>query len=336
MNAVVDCWRKPMKTIVIRQPGGPDVLTLTDIPTPEPRPGEVLIKVAAAGVNRPDVLQRMGFYPPPPGASNVPGLEVAGEIVALGEGVSRWKAGDRVAALTAGGGYAEFALAHEGSCMTVPKGLGMVEAACVPETFMTVWHNVFERGALKAGETFLVHGGSSGIGSTAIQLATQFGARVFATAGSAEKCAYCESLGAERAINYKTQSFAQEIKTLTEGRGVDVILDMVGAEYVQDNIACAAEDGRIVQIAFLKGSRVQLDLMPLMLKRLILTGSTLRPRKPEFKAHLARELEQKVWPLLESGAVKIVIDKVFPFDQAAEAHRHMESSAHMGKIVLKL
>jgi NADPH2:quinone reductase len=325
-----------MKTIVIRQPGGPDVLTLTDIPTPEPRPGEVLIKVAAAGVNRPDVLQRMGFYPPPPGASNVPGLEVAGEIVALGEGVSRWKAGDRVAALTAGGGYAEFALAHEGSCMTVPKGLGMVEAACIPETFMTVWHNVFERGALKAGETFLVHGGSSGIGSTAIQLATQFGARVFATAGSAEKCAYCESLGAERAINYKTQSFAQEIKTLTEGRGVDVILDMVGAEYVQDNIACAAEDGRIVQIAFLKGSRVQLDLMPLMLKRLILTGSTLRPRKPEFKAHLARELEQKVWPLLESGAVKIVIDKVFPFDQAAEAHRHMESSAHMGKIVLKL
>jgi NADPH2:quinone reductase len=325
-----------MKTIVMRQPGGPDVLTLTDIPTPEPRPGEVLIKVAAAGVNRPDVLQRMGFYPPPPGASNVPGLEVAGEIVALGEGVSRWKAGDKVAALTAGGGYAEFALAHEGSCMTVPKGLGMVEAACVPETFMTVWHNVFERGALKAGETFLVHGGSSGIGSTAIQLATQFGARVFATAGSAEKCAYCESLGAERAINYKTQSFAQEIKTLTEGRGVDVILDMVGAEYVQDNIACAAEDGRIVQIAFLKGSRVQLDLMPLMLKRLILTGSTLRPRKPEFKAHLARELEQKVWPLLESGAVKIVIDKVFPFDQAAEAHRHMESSAHMGKIVLKL
>jgi NADPH:quinone reductase len=325
-----------MKTIVIRQPGGPDVLTLTDIPTPEPRPGEVLIKVAAAGVNRPDVLQRMGFYPPPPGASNVPGLEVAGEIVALGEGVSRWKAGDRVAALTAGGGYAEFALAHEGSCMTVPKGLGMVEAACIPETFMTVWHNVFERGALKAGETFLVHGGSSGIGSTAIQLATQFGARVFATAGSAEKCAYCESLGAERAINYKTQSFAQEIKTLTEGRGVDVILDMVGAEYVQDNIACAAEDGRIVQIAFLKGSRVQLDLMPLMLKRLILTGSTLRPRKPEFKAHLARELEQKVWPLLESGAVKIVIDKVFQFDQAAEAHRHMESSAHMGKIVLKL
>lgn len=325
-----------MKTIVIRQPGGPDVLTLTDIPTPEPRPGEVLIKVAAAGVNRPDVLQRMGFYPPPPGASNVPGLELAGEIVALGEGVSRWKAGDRVAALTAGGGYAEFALAHEGSCMTVPKGLGMVEAACIPETFMTVWHNVFERGALKAGETFLVHGGSSGIGSTAIQLATQFGARVFATAGSAEKCAYCESLGAERAINYKTQSFAQEIKTLTEGRGVDVILDMVGAEYVQDNIACAAEDGRIVQIAFLKGSRVQLDLMPLMLKRLILTGSTLRPRKPEFKAHLARELEQKVWPLLESGAVKIVVDKVFPFDQAAEAHRHMESSAHMGKIVLKL
>lgn len=325
-----------MKTIVISHPGGPDVLTLADIPTPEPMPGEVLIKVAAAGVNRPDVLQRMGLYPAPAGASNVPGLEVAGEIVTLGDGVSRWKIGDKVAALTAGGGYAEYALAHEGSCMAVPNGLSMAEAACIPETFMTVWHNVFERGALKAGETFLVHGGSSGIGSTAIQLAAHFGARVFATAGSAEKCAYCESLGAERAINYKTQPFAKELKTLTEGRGVDVILDMVGADYVQDNLDCAAEDGRIVQIAFLKGSRVQLDLMPVMLKRLTLTGSTLRPRKPEFKAHLARELEQKVWPLLESGAVKIVIDKVFPFGEAAEAHRHMEASAHMGKIVLQL
>lgn len=323
-----------MKTIVIREAGGPEALILAEVPAPEPRPGEVLIKVAAAGVNRPDVLQRMGLYPPPPGASNIPGLEVAGEIARLGEGVTLWKPGDRVCALTAGGGYAEYALAPEGSCMRVPKALGMAEAACIPETFMTVWHNVFERGALKAGEAFLVHGGSSGIGSTAIQLAAHFGARVFATAGSDEKCAYCESLGAERAINYKTKSFASEIKAATAGRGVDVILDMVGGDYVKDNIACAAEDGRIVQIAFLKGSRIQLDLMPVMLKRLTLTGSTLRPRKPEFKAHLARELERKVWPLLESGAVKIVIDKAFPLAEAAAAHRHMESSTHMGKIVL--
>jgi len=325
-----------MKTIVIREPGGPEALTCQDLPRPEPVAGEVLIKVAAAGVNRPDVLQRMGLYPPPPGVSNIPGLEVAGEIAALGEGVSQWRVGDKVTALTAGGGYAEFALAHEGSCMRAPKSLSMTEAACIPETFMTVWHNVFERGALKAGESFLVHGGSSGIGSTAIQLAAHFGARVFATAGSDEKCAYCEDLGAERAINYKTQSFVKEIKDLTFKRGVDVILDMVGGAYVQDDIACAAEDGRIVQIAFLKGARVQLDLMPLMLKRLTLTGSTLRPRKPEFKARIAKELQQKVWPLLETGAVKIVIDKTFPLAQAADAHRHMESNAHMGKIVLEV
>jgi putative PIG3 family NAD(P)H quinone oxidoreductase len=323
-----------MKTIVIREPGGPDVLTPASAPMPAPRPGEVLIKVAAAGVNRPDILQRMGLYPVPPGASSIPGLEVAGEIVELGEGVSLWQKGDRVTALTAGGGYAEYALAHEGSCMRIPKGMGMVEAACIPETFMTVWHNVFERGGLKAGESFLVHGGSSGIGSTAIQLAAHFGARVFTTAGSDEKCAYCERLGAERAINYKSQSFADVIKEVTAGRGVDVILDMAGGDYTKDNIASAAEDGRIVQIAFLRGSRVQIDLAPLMIKRLVLTGSTLRPRKPEFKAHLARELEQKVWPLLESGAVKIIVDKAFPLEEAAAAHRHMETGAHMGKIVL--
>ncbi|MGO9174352.1 MAG: NAD(P)H-quinone oxidoreductase [Rhodomicrobium sp.] len=323
-----------MKTIIIREAGGPEMLTLIEAPVPEPRPGEVLIKVAAAGVNRPDVLQRMGLYPAPAGASNIPGLEVAGEIAGLGEGVSLWQLGDRVTALTPGGGYAEYAVAHEGSCMRVPRGMSMAEAACIPETFMTVWHNVFERGALKAGECFLVHGGSSGIGSTAIQLAAHFGARVFATAGSEEKCAYCESLGAERAIDYKTASFVSEIKAATAGRGADVILDMVGGDYVKDNIACAAEDGRIVSIAFLKGSRIQIDLLPIMLKRLTLTGSTLRPRKPEFKAHLARELEHKVWPLLESGKVKIVIDKVFPLAGAAEAHRYMEMGAHMGKIVL--
>jgi NADPH:quinone reductase len=323
-----------MKTIVIREAGGPEVLTLKDVPTPEPARGEVLIKVAAAGVNRPDVLQRMGMYAPPPGVSNIPGLEVSGEIVRLGEGVTLWREGDRVTALIAGGGYAEYAVAHEGSCMRVPKGMSMAGAACVPETFMTVWHNVFERGALKAGESFLVHGGSSGIGSAAIQLAAHFGARVFATAGSAGKCAYCENLGAERAIDYKTQAFVEIIKEATSGRGADVILDMVGGDYTKDNIACAAEDGRIVQIAFLRGPRVQIDLAPLMIKRLTLTGSTLRPRKPEFKARLARELEHKVWPLLESGAVKVVIDKSFPLAEAAEAHRHMESSAHMGKIVL--
>lgn len=325
-----------MKTIVIREPGDPEALTCQDLARPEPSAGEVLIKVAAAGVNRPDVLQRMGLYPPPPGVSNIPGLEVAGEIAALGEGVSQWSIGDKVTALTAGGGYAEFALAHEGSCMRAPKGLSMTEAACIPETFMTVWHNVFERGALKAGESFLVHGGSGGIGSTAIQLAAHFGARVFATAGSDEKCAYCEDLGAERAINYNTQSFVKEVKELTYKRGVDVILDMVGGAYVQDDIACAAEDGRIVQIAYLKGARIQLDLMPLMLKRLTLTGSTLRPRKLEFKARIAKELQQKVWPLLETGAVRIVIDKTFPLEQAAEAHRRMESNAHMGKIALEV
>mgnify|MGYP005821722803 CR=1 FL=1 len=323
-----------MKTIAIREPGGPDVLTMMDMPQPVPRAGEVLIKVAAAGVNRPDILQRMGMYPPPPGASNIPGLEVSGEITALGEGVTRLSIGEKVCALLPGGGYAEYAVAHEGSCMRVPKGLSMAEAACIPETFMTVWHNVFERGALKAGESLLVHGGSSGIGTTAVQLAAHFGARVFVTAGSDEKCAYCEGLGAERAINYKTQSFAKEIEALTCGHGVDVILDMVGGDYVRDNIGCAAEDGRIVQIAFLKGSRVQIDLNPLMRKRLIFTGSTLRSRPAEFKAHLARELEHKVWPLIENGAVRIVIDKAYPFTEAAEAHRRMESSQHMGKIVL--
>ncbi|MFT4079860.1 NAD(P)H-quinone oxidoreductase [Rhodomicrobium sp.] len=325
-----------MKTVLIREPGGPDALSLVDAPTPEPKADEVLIEVAAAGVNRPDVLQRQGLYPPPPGASNIPGLEVSGRIAAVGAGVTRWKAGDAVAALTSGGGYAEFAIAQEGSCLRVPKGLSVEEAACLPETFMTVWHNVFERGALKAGECFLVHGGSSGIGSTAIQLANHFGARVFATAGSDEKCAYCESLGAEAAINYRTKNFAEEIKTLTCGKGVNVILDMVGGSYIQDDIRCAAEDGRIVQIAFLKGAKVEVNLMPIMLKRLTLTGSTLRPRSPAFKAHLARALEEKVWPLIESGAVRVVIDKTFPLAEAAEAHRHMETNAHMGKIVLTI
>jgi NADPH:quinone reductase len=323
-----------MKTILIREAGGPDVLTVADVAVPEPRHGEVLIKVGAAGVNRPDLLQRMGLYPPPRGASNIPGLEVAGEVAKLGEGVSRLQVGDKVAALTAGGGYAEFALALEGSCMRVPAGFSMEDAAALPETFMTVWHNVFERGGLKEGEVFLVHGGASGIGTAAIQLASRFGARVFATASTVEKCAYCESLGAERAINYLTHSFVTEIKAATGGAGANVILDMVGGEYVRDNIVCAAEDGRIVQIAFLKGSKVQLDLMPVMLKRLMLTGSTLRPRNPAFKAHLARELEELVWPLLERGEVKPMVTKTFRLEEAGAAHRWMDSSKHMGKIVL--
>ena len=323
-----------MKTILIREAGGPDVLTVADAPAPEPRHGEVLIKVSAAGVNRPDVLQRMGLYPPPRGASNIPGLEVAGEVVKLGEGAAGWQIGDKVTALTAGGGYAEYALAMEGSCMKVPQGLSLVDAAALPETFMTVWHNVFERGALKEGEVFLVHGGASGIGTAAIQLAARFGARVFATASSEEKCGYCERLGAERAFNYLSHSFVNEIKAVTSGHGANVILDMVGGEYVRDNMACAAEDGRIVQIAFLKGSKVQLDLMPVMLKRLTFTGSTLRARKPAFKARLARELEEKVWPLLERGVVKPMVTKTFPLEEAAAAHRWMELSKHMGKIML--
>lgn len=323
-----------MMAVAIREPGGPEVLDYVSTGRPRPQAGQVLIKVEAAGVNRPDVLQRLGLYPVPPGASPLPGLEVAGEIVECGEGATRFQPGARVMALTSGGGYAQYAVADEGSCMPVPDGLGMREAACIPETFLTVWHNVFQRGALQPGEVFLVHGGSSGIGATAIQLARAFGARVFATAGSPEKCAFCESLGAERAVNYREQDFVNAIKTATDGKGADVILDMVGGEYVQRDIACAAEDGRIVQIAFLQGPKVTLNLMPLMLKRLNLTGSTLRPRSAAFKAALSREVEEKALPLAAKGEVKVVIDSAFPLKRADDAHRRMESNAHMGKIVL--
>ncbi len=325
-----------MIAIAIREPGGPDVLHAITLPRPQPQAGQVLIRVRAAGVNRPDVLQRLGLYPAPPGASNIPGLEVAGEVAALGEGAQRFAVGDRVMALTSGGGYAEYAVADEGSCIPVPHGLDLQQAACMPETFFTVWHNVFQRGGLKAGETLLVHGGSSGIGATAIQLAKAFGAQVFATAGSVEKCAFCVALGADLAINYREQDFVEEVKGVTAGRGADVILDMVGGDYIQRNIACAAEDGRIVQIAFLQGPKAALNLMPLMLKRLTLTGSTLRPRSAAFKAALAREVEEKAIPLVSRGAVKVVIDSSFPLERAAEAHRRMESSEHMGKIVLAL
>jgi len=326
---------KLMRSIAIREPGGPDVLVPAEIETPVPGHGEILIRVAAAGVNRPDTIQRMGLYPPPPGAPATPGLEVAGEVVETGAGVTRWRAGDKVCALVGGGGYAEYCLAHESHALPVPKGFSMVEAAALPETFFTVWTNVFERGALKPGETFLVHGGTSGIGTTAIQLASIFGSTVIATAGSAEKCRACEKLGAH-AVNYREQDFVEEVKRLTDDRGADVILDMVGGDYIQRNIQAAAPDGRIVSIAFLNGSTAEVNFMPVMLKRLTLTGSTLRPRSIEEKAALAAALESKVWPLLDAGRVKPLIDKVFPLGQAADAHALMEKSSHIGKIVLTL
>jgi len=322
-----------MKAIKIRKPGGPEVLELGELARPEPGPGEILIRVSAAGVNRPDTFQRMGLYPPPPGAPETPGLEVAGEVVATGPGVTRWKAGDRVCALVGGGGYAEFCPAHEAHALPVPKGLSEIEAAGLPETVFTVWTNVFERGALKPGETFLVHGGTSGIGTTAIQLALAFGARVIATAGSADKCATCVKLGAE-AINYRDQDFVAEVMKLTDQRGVDVILDMVGGDYIQRNISIAAPDGRIVSIAFLRGPKAEVNFMPVMTKRLTLTGSTLRPRSNEEKAALARAIEANVWPLIETGRVKPIIDTTFPLADAAKAHALMESSSHIGKIVL--
>ncbi|HEY5597406.1 MAG TPA: NAD(P)H-quinone oxidoreductase [Kiloniellales bacterium] len=324
-----------MTAIEIRQPGGPEVLVPGSRPVPEPGTGEVLIRVAAAGVNRPDVLQRSGGYPPPPGASDIPGLEIAGEVVALGEAVKGRKLGDQVMALVAGGGYAEYCAAPAAQCLPVPKGLNMIEAAAIPETFFTVWSNVFDRGRLRAGESILVHGGSSGIGTTAIQLARAFGARVFATAGSADKCAACEKLGAERAINYREQDFVTVVRDATGGVGVDVILDMVGGEYIARNIKALAPDGRLCQIAFLGGSKAEVDFLPVMLKRLTLTGSTLRPRPIDFKAAIARALEQNVWPLVEKGTVRPVVFKTLPLAQAAEAHRLMESSAHIGKIVLQ-
>ena len=322
-----------MTAIEIREPGGPEVLVPATRPLPSPGPGEVLVKVAAAGVNRPDVLQRLGGYPPP-GASDIPGLEIAGEVAALGEGVEDWALGDAVTALVTGGGYAEYCLAPAPQCLPRPAGLSWQEAAALPETFFTVWVNVFERGGLTSGESFLVHGGSSGIGTTAIQLAKAFGARVFATAGSGDKCAACESLGAERAINYRDEDFVAIVKDAT-GKGVDVILDMVGGDYVQRNIKALAVDGRLCYIAFLGGSKVEIDLTPLMLKRITLTGSTLRARSVDFKAGIARQLREKVWPLIEAGQVKPVMARSFPLTAAAEAHALMESSQHIGKIVLE-
>ncbi len=327
---------KTMRAIAITTPGGPEVLQLAEIATPAPAQGEILIHVEAAGVNRPDTIQRMGFYAPPPGSPDTPGLEVAGKVAAIGAGVTRWAVGDRVCALVGGGGYAEYCVAHESHALPVPHGFNAIEAAGLPETFFTVWTNVFERGALKGGESLLIHGGSSGIGTTAIQLAKIFGARVFTTAGSAEKCAACIDLGADAAINYREQDFVTEIKTLTENRGVDVILDMVGGDYIPRNIDVAARDGRIVSIAFLNGSVAEVNFMPVMLKRLTMTGSTLRPRSIAEKASIADALREKIWPLLDAGRVKPLIDATFPLEDAAKAHMLMEKSTHIGKIVLTL
>ena len=323
-----------MTAIEISEPGGPEALVPGRMAVPSPGPEEVLIKVAAAGVNRPDAMQRAGLYPPPPGAPETPGLEASGEIVASGGAVERWQVGDQVTALVAGGGYAEYCVAPAPQCLPIPSGLDLVEAASLPETFFTVWTNVFDRGSLESGERFLVHGGSSGIGTTAIQMAKAWGAEVFTTAGSAKKCQACLDLGADRAVNYREQDFVAAIKEATGGAGVDVILDMVGGDYVAKNLALLAPDGRLCFIAFLQGSKVEVNLLPILVKRLTVGGSTLRPRPIAFKAAIAQNLEEKIWPLIAEDRIKPVIHQTFPLAEAAEAHRLMESSAHIGKIML--
>jgi len=325
---------KEMRAVEIARPGGPEVLRLVERPVPAPKASEILIKVAAAGVNRPDVLQRSGNYPVPPDASDLPGLEVAGEVAALGSSVRAFKPGDRVCALVHGGGYAEYCVAPEVTALPIPKGWTLVEAASLPETFFTVWGNVYDRARLAPGESLLVQGGTSGIGVTAIQMAKATGNRVFATAGSDEKCAACLRLGADQAINYRTQDFAAEIKAATGGKGVDVILDMVGGDYVPRELKSLADDGRLVFIAFLRGHKAELDINEVMRRRLTLSGSTLRPRPVEFKGAVARSLREKIWPLIEAGRIRPEVYKTFALAQAAEAHRLMESSQHIGKIVL--
>ncbi|WP_076650417.1 NAD(P)H-quinone oxidoreductase [Pontibaca methylaminivorans] len=321
-----------MRAIEISEPGGPEVLKPAERPVPAPAPGEVVIRVAFAGVNRPDALQRAGAYAPPPEASDLPGLEASGEIVALGEGVESWSVGDRVCALLPGGGYAEYVATPAAHCLRIPQGMDLKRAACLPETFFTVWSNVFDRGRLAAGERFLVHGGTSGIGTTAIQLARAFGAEVFATAGSDAKCAVCTELGA-RAINYRDEDFMQ---ILREAGGADVILDMVGGDYIPRNVRALATEGRLVQIAFLRGTRAELNFAAVMLKRLTITGSTLRPQSDAAKAAIAANLAEKVWPLLDRGEVAPVMDSEFALDEAAQAHARMEAGDHIGKIVLRV
>ncbi len=322
-----------MNAVEISEPGGPEVLTLTQRPVPTPRAGEIVIRVAYAGVNRPDALQRAGSYAPPPGASDLPGLEASGKVVAIGAGVSQWVLGDQVCALLPGGGYAEYVATPAAHALLVPAGMDLKQAACLPETFFTVWSNVFMRGGLQAGERFLVHGGSSGIGTTAIQLAQHFGARVFATAGSAQKCQACTDLGAARAINYRDEDFVEILRA--EG-GANLILDMVGGPYLPRNVKALADDGRLVQIAFLQGPKVDLNFAHVMMRRLTITGSTLRPQSDLAKARIAEELRARVWPLLEAGQVAPVMDSEFALGDAVDAHARMESSAHIGKIVLNV
>jgi NADPH2:quinone reductase len=323
-----------MRAVEIAKPGGPEVLTPVARAVPSPRVGEILVKVAAAGVNRPDVLQRMGNYAPPPDASDLPGLEIAGTVAACGEGVSQWKPGEPICALTHGGGYAEYCAVPAVQALPIPKGLSEIEAASLPETFFTVWNNVYDRGKLAPGESLLVQGGSSGIGVTAIQMAVATGNRVLVTAGSDDKCAACVALGAEFAINYRSQDFVAEVKTATDGRGVDVILDMVGGDYVPRELKCLADEGRLVFIAFQRGMKTELDLNEVMRRRLTLTGSTLRPRTIEYKGYIAQNLRERFWPLIEAGKIRPQIFKTFPLAQAADAHRLMESSQHIGKIIL--
>jgi NADPH2:quinone reductase len=323
-----------MIAVAITRPGGPEVLQTVEAPVPRPSAGDVLIRVAAAGVNRPDLMQREGKYPPPPGASEIPGLEVSGTVVSCGDDVERWAEGDQVCALLAGGGYAEYCTAPAGQCLPIPTGIDLISAAAIPETFFTVWANVFDRGRLKQGETFLVHGGASGIGTTAIQMAKAFGARVFTTSGSSQKCKACEQLGAERAINYREQDFVEAIMIATGGDGVDVILDMVGGDYFGRNLELLAAEGRLLQIAMLHGSKVELNLVRLLLKRLTVTGSTLRSRSVSEKSAVASALEKAVWPLVAAGRIRPVIDSSFPLKDAAAAHRRLESGEHIGKIVL--
>lgn len=325
-----------MTVVAITEPGGPEVLQPQQMPVPEPGPEQLLVKVHTAGVNRPDVLHRIGVYMPPKGASPLPGLEISGEVVAAGADTNRYKVGDQVCALTSGGAYAEYCLADESSALPIPKGLSLSEAAAVPETFFTVWHNVFKRGGLKAGEWLLIHGGSSGIGTTAIQMAVALGSKVIITAGSPEKCQACLELGATRAINYREEDFVDVVKEVTEGHGADVILDMVGGSYIERNFKAATVEGRIVQIAFLGGPKAEVNFMPLMLKRLILTGSTLRPQSVEAKGAIASSLEKTIWPLVEAGKVKPVMNKSFPLAEASKAHAFLESGENIGKIVLEV
>jgi NADPH2:quinone reductase len=325
-----------MRAVEISAPGGPEVLKPRDLPKPTPQPNEIVVKVAAAGVNRPDVLQRMGRYPVPPGASPLPGLEIAGEVAEVGASAKLFKPGDKVCALANGGGYAEYCAVPETQALPVPKNLSLVEAASLPETFFTVWSNVYDRGRLASGESLLVQGGTSGIGVSAIQMAAATGNRVFATAGSDEKCAACVRLGATAAFNYRTQDWEAELKKATGGKGVDVILDMVGGDYVARELKCLADEGRLVFIAFLRGPKAELDINQVMQRRLSITGSTLRPRPAAFKGAIAASLREKIWPLIEAGRIKPVIYRTFPLEQAGEAHKLMESSQHVGKIVLTL